>query len=447
MFALIKKGFIEFSDDVDPLFITYAMKNKTIENDFLIVSEIETCPKCGSKLHRDGKDKFEINNTTSVYKQKYQCSDDECNHNLRPLWEDYFKPGSNYTEIIKDIILELQLICNVSYQQAAEILYMFTGCEIRRDTTYKFCDEEINKFLIKKEKEIEQSVKEANIEFSDCLSYDEQYVFTVDEGWIYRLSAIDPVSNYPYANIILKKDEFNSENIKKFLQPIVDEQEIDTIVTDGAIAYPTIIKELDCNHKKCNFHKMQNFTNKIRATLRGLNNKIKSNKDKIEKNENRICEIKNLRQGTVGRVNLNDEEAMNLVDEKKNLERENRRLRQENRDYKTELKVYEKCTHKLSLMLKSRAKKTGLKRYKRIIDEIDDVPKKVRGFIRNIQKEIDNLLLHTSNDNIPTTNNCIELYFGVTLNRRLKKKYKTLRGVLNEIRLKTIRWIKRVVLS
>ena len=55
------------------------------------------------------------------------------------------------------------------------------------------------------------------------------------------------------------------------------------LFTDGAIAYPAIIKELDCKHKKFNFHKMQNFTNKIRATLRGLNNKIKSNKDKIEK--------------------------------------------------------------------------------------------------------------------------------------------------------------------
>ena len=182
---------------MDPLFIIYAIENKTIENDFLIVSEIEKCPKCGSKLYRDGKDKFEINNTTSVYKQKYQCSDDECNHNLRPLWEDYFKPGSNYTERIKGLMLELGLICNVSYQQAAEILYMFTGCEIRRDTTYKFCDEEINEFLIKKEKEIEQVVKEAKIEFSDSLSYDEQYVFTADEGWVYRLSAIDPVTNYP----------------------------------------------------------------------------------------------------------------------------------------------------------------------------------------------------------------------------------------------------------
>ena len=48
---------------------------------------------------------------------------------------------------------------------------------------------------------------------------------------------------------------------------------------------------------------------------------------------------------------------MKLVDEKKNLERENRQLRQKNRDHNTELKDYEKCTHNLSLILKSRTKK------------------------------------------------------------------------------------------
>ena len=62
---------------------------------------------------------------------------------------------------------------------------------------------------------------------------------------------------------------------------------------------------------------MQNFMNKIKGTLRGLNNKIKSNKDKIEKNKTQIGEIKNLRQGKVGRVNLNDKKTIDLVNEKK----------------------------------------------------------------------------------------------------------------------------------
>lgn len=92
---------------------------------------------------------------------------------FQTIMEDYFKPESNYTEIIKGLILESGLICNVYYQQATKIHYMFAGCEIRRDTTYKFCDKEINEFLIKKEKAIQQAVKEVNIEFNDSLYYDE----------------------------------------------------------------------------------------------------------------------------------------------------------------------------------------------------------------------------------------------------------------------------------
>ena len=64
-------------------------KSKDNENLDLIIKSIFN----ENNINNDNsKDKFEINNTTSVYKQKYQCSDDECNHNLRPLWEDYFKP-------------------------------------------------------------------------------------------------------------------------------------------------------------------------------------------------------------------------------------------------------------------------------------------------------------------------------------------------------------------
>ena len=41
---------------------------------------------------------------------------------------------------------------------------------------------------------------------------------------------------------------------------------IKTIVTDGFIPYPKILEELEVEHKKCNFHKMQNFINQIKGT-------------------------------------------------------------------------------------------------------------------------------------------------------------------------------------
>ena len=100
----------------------------------------------------------------------------------------------------------------------------------------------------------------------------------------------------------------------------------------------------------------------------------------------------------------------------------------------------------MSLMLKSKAKKTGLNRYNKIMDNIDDVPKETRAFVKNISKELDSLLLHTENHNVPTTNNLIELYHLTTFNRRDKKKYKTVDGVMEDTLLTTMRWEQRVVL-
>ena len=54
------------------------------------------------------------------------------------------------------------LISNISYQQTAELINLFTGCEIRRETTFKFHDTEINEFLIQEEKKVQKAFKKAN---------------------------------------------------------------------------------------------------------------------------------------------------------------------------------------------------------------------------------------------------------------------------------------------
>ena len=97
-------------------------------------------------------------------------------------------------------------------------------------------------------------------------------------------------------------------------------------------------------------------------------------------------------------------------------------------------------------MLKSKAKQTGLNRYDKIMDNINEVPKEARAFIKNISKKLDSLLMHTEDNDIPTTNNLIELYHLTTLNRRDKKKYKTIDGIMEDTLLMTIRWEQRVVL-
>ena len=77
-------------------------------------------------------------------------------------------------------------------------------------------------------------------------------------------------------------------------------------------------------------------------------------------------------------------------------------------------------------------KQMGLNRYDKITDNINDVPKETRGFVKNISEEFDSLLLHVEDNNVPTTNNLIELYNLTTFNRRDKKKYETMGGVMED---------------
>ena len=81
------------------------------------------------------------------------------------------------------------------------------------------------------------------------------------------------------------------------------------------------------------------------------------------------------------------------------------------------------------------------------MNSIDERPKELRGFINKLPDKIEKLLLHTLYEDVPKTNNIIELYYLTTLNRHDKKKYKTIDGVMEETLLKTLRWEMRVVLA
>ena len=135
------------------------------------------------------------------------------------------------------------------------------------------------------------------------------------------------------------------------------------------------------------------------------------------------------------------------MNKKKSLTRENSEIRAEIRELNEKIEAYDIINDNLSLMLKSKSKQTGHNRYKRLLTKEKQIPDNILKFIKDIKKDLDKLLLHTTNKDIPTTNNIIELLFLTTLNYHNKRKYRTTEGVTNEIRLKTIRWNKRIVLE
>ena len=71
-----------------------------------------------------------------------------------------------------------------------------------------------------------------------------------------------------------------------------------------------------------------------------------------------------------------------------------------------------------------------------MIDNIKKFPEKTHSRIKNMEKRLDSLLMHTKYKDAPTTNNGIELAHRHTMDGREKRKYKTISGIERENELK-----------
>ena len=294
------KGEVEISENINPIFIMFIVMILGISKTFLLVIIDPKCPKCGKKMHKHEVVDFLLNNTVNMKKQTYRCSDRGCGCVVTPLWSRFIEVGCNYTKSVKQYALELGLICNVSYEKMSEIIYWACGVEISRETLYKFRKENFKEFTSNIRIKLEELRKLAGIEFSDVLSYDEQYVKVMGE-WMFKLTAMDSVTGHVYDFCVATKEEFNQEFVKSFLKPLVDEFKINVVVTDGDNMYPAVLDELGVEHQLCGFHIMQNLCKKIIGKIRSYNRKIKNLEDKILENEVRINEISKLRAGKIGK--------------------------------------------------------------------------------------------------------------------------------------------------
>ena len=65
-------------------------------------------------------------------------------------------------------------------KKKGEIIKLFTGVKIPRNTLYEYAKVNHDAFVEKHNKIIEEAIKNQKIKFSEVLSYDEQYVLTYE---------------------------------------------------------------------------------------------------------------------------------------------------------------------------------------------------------------------------------------------------------------------------
>ena len=90
--------------------------------------------------------------------------------------------------------------------------------------------------------------------------------------------------------------------------------------------------------------------------------------------------------------------------------------------------------------------KTAINKLKKLLKE-KDLPDFIDKFVKNLLKKIDRTVQFVNDDNIPKTNNLIELFYKITFPEKIKRIYRTYEGAMNRIRLNNIRWMKRNVLE
>ena len=444
VFVRFENNIIYLKPNVSPLIIP--LMKQTMDDDVIFCYELydKVCPFCGGKLNANGHYGVSVNKCIDVEKQQYLCK--SCDKSLVVEPEHIDKHHCYMKETILQW-LNIGLIEHISYEKVSEIIELMYSHAPARQTILRHIEKNEEEFLEKEEKKLEKALKKAKIKPSGVYNYDEQYLFIAGKLYI-RLSILDNETNMIIAKDLIPSMEFNKNFVERFLKSNLENLPLKGIVTDGVNYYQEIIDDFGAEHQLCNFHKMKNLMDLVYKVLNQKKLKIEKLKEKIEKNEEKINEIKT-KQGPVknGRILSTDVKRQKFHQKIKDLEKSTRKCREKVRALKKEIKEIEKNINKIKLIFNSKTVKTAKKRFKKLEDMIDELPEEISIFVKRLSKTFEKSINHIKNEFLPNTNNLLECYFGVTLPKYLKRRFRTLKGLERRLRLSDIRWIKRNVLS
>ena len=269
----------------------------------------------------------------------------------------------------------------------------------------------------------------------------------IDNDVYVRLTLIDAHTRIIINDILIAKNEFNKEFIKKFLIESLDGLPLDTIITDGHRAYPEIIDELGAKHQLCIFHIMSNLMKPINKRTGILKRKIESKEKNINQINKKILKLKENYPYKQGRPPKNDKKALKNIQDRKELKKEKSTLTQKIKEYKNEINELDHYKNKIQVMFNSKTLKTAMNRFNKLWDKKEELPVIIYDFIKNPYKKINRIFEYTKDLNIPKTNNLVELFYKITFPDKIKRIYRTFEGATNRIRLNNIKWTEENVIE
>ena len=386
-----------------------------------------------------------LDNLNHVYIQKYVKDVDDIIITATTNLDSFVDENCKFSNFLADLIVKLLSIEQISYQKVSEIIELFLGVKIPRQRAYDLFNKAIDGYLSMSIQELQEKIIDGEIEFSGLVHYDEEFLWIKHQPFV-RLTLLDAENKLIIEDTVVPRELFSREYIKLFLESSLENLDVKTIITDGYRAYASIIDDLGFNHQRCTFHAMKNLMDKLINKHNRFNRGIKKLNSEIKELEKEIKEISEKYKGQKGRTRKDDTQRQKDNEKKRKLTKKLSDKKDERKKYANKLKRDDNLVKKISLIFKSKSEKTARERFQELYDKLDDLPKEIKAFIKNLSKYLDKAIQHTINRKIPSTNNLIEGFYKTTLPRKIKRIFKTYRGLLIRITLNNIRWIKRCVI-
>ena len=433
--------------DIDfPMILLYFLDSIAQDDDkIILINSNQSNDLFDEGFVCNGTNNICLDNLKHVYVQKYVKEVDGYDITTTTNLDSFVDENCKFSNFLADLIVKLLSIEQISYQKVSEIIELFLGVKLPRQRVYDLFNKSIDEYLSMSIQEIQEKIVDGEIEFSGLIHYDEEFLWIKHQPYV-RLTLLDAENRLIIEDTVISRELFSKEYIKLFLETSLENLEVKTIITDGYRVYASIIDDLSFNHQRCTFHAMKNLMDKVIKKHNGLNRRIKKLNNEITKLEKEIKEISEKYKGQKGRVRKDDKIRQNDTAKKKKLNKKLSEKKFELKKYTNKLKRDDKLVKKISLIFKSKSEKTARKRFQELYDKLDDLPKDIKAFIKNLSKYLDKAIQHTINREIPSTNNLIEGFYKTTLPGKIKRIFKTYRGLLIRITLNNIRWINRCVI-
>ena len=129
------------------------------------------------------------------------------------------------------------------------------------------------------------------------------------------------------------------------------------------------------------------------------------------------------------------------------MDKENKKLERKNKELQKEYDEYEDYNERISKIFDRDTIKNAKLRYNILKNQMESLPDEIASFIRKLGKDLDSTLSHIENENIPKTNNWLELFFKIVFPKKYRNRFKTIKGVKQFLRARKIKWYENIVLK